>query len=88
MKGNRTAAARHLTWHNMRYRASEMVELSMSQPLINYLRRRPDLQCGKTARVTKYGSPCKLICQQAEGHRGQCRDVDNGLWFEPDTERR
>lgn len=40
--------------------------------------------CRKTARVTKYGSPYTLICQQREGHRGNCRDIDNGLWFEPD----
>lgn len=40
--------------------------------------------CGRTARVTKYGRPYKLICQQRRGHTGNCRDTDNGSWFEPD----
>ena len=40
--------------------------------------------CGRTARTTKYGSPYVLICQLRLDHRTRCKDVDNGLWFEPD----
>lgn len=41
--------------------------------------------CGKTARATKYGVPYTLICQQAKHSTGDCRDIDNGIWFEPGT---
>ncbi|MFE2497068.1 hypothetical protein [Streptomyces scopuliridis] len=60
----------------------------MSQYLSESPRRHLDAKCDKTARVTKYGSPYTLIGQQVEGHSGQCRDIDNGLWFEPDAGQR
>jgi hypothetical protein len=43
-------------------------------------------QCGKIARVTKYGSPYTLVCWREPHQHGQCRDTDNDIWFEPDQE--
>jgi hypothetical protein len=48
-------------------------------------RRYTPRPCARTARTTKYGSPYTLICQASKGHGGNCRDVDNGIWFEPDA---
>jgi hypothetical protein len=44
-------------------------------------------KCVKTAAVTKYGLPYTLICSQSKGHSGNCRDVYNDVWFEPDNPR-
>lgn len=48
-------------------------------------RHNPD-PCGRTARVTKFGSPYLLVCQlRRHERRGLlCRDIDNGSSFEPD----
>lgn len=41
--------------------------------------------CGKTACVSKFGMPYVFICQERARHRGNCHDIDNGSWFEPDS---
>lgn len=43
--------------------------------------------CGKTARTAKYGALYVLVCQLHVDHRTRCKDIDNGIWFDPDKAR-